>query len=77
MVAGAIVNDVTVDYARTVPGSSTGRVRYTAEEDPLDSRVIADPRCIRSQARHGVRAERWRCGSARRAGPRGWSPATW
>lgn len=53
---GGLVNDITVDYARTVPGGCTGRVRVTAADDPLDSRVIADPRCARSQARHGVRS---------------------
>ncbi len=51
-----LVNDITVDYARTVPGGPTGRVRYTAAADPADLRVVPDPRCARSQLRHGLRA---------------------
>ncbi len=50
-----IVNDVTVEYARTVGsgGAPTGLVRLTAASDPSDTRIVGDPRAARSQARPG------------------------
>ena len=53
---GGILNDVSVSFAGTVPGGPTQLVRLTAAADTADSRIVADPRAARSQARYGVRA---------------------